>query len=173
MTQWPGSKGVGSLPGRSSQTHERFGPTRSPSTSPQQLCDPQPQSEFEARRHREQQAKEGSLIPMKGASHCEGCLEAEPSRGPGALLWSPGAMTHSSMWIESNKEEEERVRPYSRVEAQQDSPERRRTRQPRRGSARRHGHQRSPAGCMAGSFHGTLLESPRGAGRGSGPDIHS
>lgn len=39
-------------------------------------------------------------------------------------------------------------------------PERRRTRQPRRGSARHHGHQRSPAGCRAGSFPGTLLASP-------------
>lgn len=39
-------------------------------------------------------------------------------------------------------------------------PERRRTRQLQRGSARHHGHQRIPAGCTAGSFPGTLLESP-------------
>jgi len=54
--------GVGSLPGRSSQTHERAGHTSSPSASPQQLYDPQPQREFEARRPREQQAKGESLI---------------------------------------------------------------------------------------------------------------
>lgn len=81
--------------------------------------------------------------------------------------------SHSSTWTESDKEEEERVRSYSRVEVQQDSPERRRTRQPRRGSARHHGHRRNPAGCTADSFPGTLLESPREVGRESGPDIHS
>lgn len=40
------------------------------------------------------------------------------------------------------------------------APERRRTRQLQRGSARHRGHQRIPAGCTAGSFPGTLLESP-------------
>ena len=62
VTLMPGSKGVGSLPGRSSQTHKRVGHTSSPSASPQQLFDPQPQREFEAGRHREQQAKGESLI---------------------------------------------------------------------------------------------------------------
>lgn len=39
-------------------------------------------------------------------------------------------------------------------------PERRRTKQPQKGSARHHGHQRSPAGCTTGSSLGTLPESP-------------
>lgn len=63
VTLLPGSKKVESFPRRSSQAHERAGHTSSPSASPQQLCDPQPQREFEARRHREQQAKGESLIP--------------------------------------------------------------------------------------------------------------
>lgn len=131
-------------------------------------------------RHREQQAKGESLIPDpadkkdptdKGHPTVKDVWRQSQAEDLGQFC---GVLGQPQLCMDregqGGRGESEHT---AEREAEQNSPERRRTRQLQRGSARHHGHQRSPAGCMAGSFPGILLESPRGAGRVSGPSIYS
>lgn len=139
-------------------------------------------------RHREQQAKGESLIPDptdkedptdKGHPTVKGVWRQSQAEDLGhfcGVLGQPQLCEDREEQRgrgERERESERESEHTAEQEAEQNSPERRRTRQPQRGSARHHGHRRSPAGCTAGSFPGILLESPRGAGRVSGPNIYS